>query len=175
MATVKITDLPAINTINANAANTVLVGVDIANNVTGKITLTTLAANLYSNNNLVLGSNNTISANALTLTNGITYTPKVYAGAQTAITIDFSNTAVHRANVAADYTVSFSNFVSGKVVELWVKNTSGSTKKFTHGCSEINSTTNSLTHSHPGTSTLVAKYVSFGTNTANVLVQVVHA
>ena len=50
MATVKITDLPAINTINANTANTVLVGVDIPTNVTGKITLTTLAAGLYSNN-----------------------------------------------------------------------------------------------------------------------------
>ena len=58
MATVKITDLPPINTINANTANTVLVGVDIANNITGKITLTTLAANLYSNNNLVENSQN---------------------------------------------------------------------------------------------------------------------
>jgi hypothetical protein len=175
MATVKITDLPAINTINANTANTVLVCVDIPTNITGRMNLTTLATGLYSNNNLILGSNNTISANALTLTNGIIYTPKVYAGAQTAITIDFSNTAVHRANIAADYAVSFSNFVLGKAVEVWVTNTSGATKTFTHGCSAINSTTNSTTHSHPGTSTIVAKYISFGTDSANVLVQIVHA
>jgi hypothetical protein len=65
MATVKITDLPAINTINANTANTVLVGVDIPTNVTGKITLTTLAAGLYSNNNLVVGNNYTILPNVV--------------------------------------------------------------------------------------------------------------
>ena len=65
MSTVKITDLPAINTINANTANTVLVGVDIPTNVTGKITLTTLAAGLYSNNNLVVGNNYTILPNVV--------------------------------------------------------------------------------------------------------------
>ena len=65
MATVKITDLPAISTINANTANTVLVGVDIPTNITGKITLTTLAAGLYSNNNLVVGNNFTVLPNAV--------------------------------------------------------------------------------------------------------------
>ena len=60
MSTVKITELPAINTINANTANTVLVGVDIPTNVTGKITLTTLAAGLYSNNKLAVGNNFTV-------------------------------------------------------------------------------------------------------------------
>jgi hypothetical protein len=65
MSTVKITDLPAINTINSNTANTVLVGVDIPTNVTGKITLTTLAAGLYSNNNLVVGNNYTVLPNVV--------------------------------------------------------------------------------------------------------------
>ena len=65
MSTVKITDLPAINTINANTANTVLVGVDIPTNVTGKITLTTLAAGLFSNNNLVVGNNYTVLPNVV--------------------------------------------------------------------------------------------------------------
>lgn len=55
MATVKITDLPTISTINANTANTVLVGVDIPTNITGQITLTTLANGLYSNNYLTVG------------------------------------------------------------------------------------------------------------------------
>ncbi len=65
MATVKITDLPPIATINANTANTVLVGVDIPTNITGQITLTTLAAGLYSNNNLVVGNNYTILPNVV--------------------------------------------------------------------------------------------------------------
>jgi len=65
MATVKITDLPSILTINSNTANTVLVGVDIPTNITGKITLTTLAAGLYSNNNLVVGNNHTVLPNVV--------------------------------------------------------------------------------------------------------------
>ncbi len=65
MSTVKITDLPSITSINANTANTVLVGVDIPTNITGKITLTTLAAGLYSNNNLVVGNNFTILPNVV--------------------------------------------------------------------------------------------------------------
>lgn len=65
MATVKITDLPTITTINANTANTVLVGVDIPTNITGQITLTTLAAGLYSNNNLAVGNNYTILPNVV--------------------------------------------------------------------------------------------------------------
>jgi hypothetical protein len=106
---------------------------------------------------------------------GFIYAPRLFAAAQTAITIDFANNAVLRANVAADYAVSFSNFVPGKQVELWMTNTSGSNRTFTHGCSALNSTTNSTTFVHPSTSTIVAKYMCFGTDTANVLVQVVGA
>ena len=65
MSTVKITDLPTISTINSNTANTVLVGVDIPTNITGKMTLTTLAAGLYSNNNLVVGNNYTLLPNVV--------------------------------------------------------------------------------------------------------------
>ena len=104
---------------------------------------------------------------------GFIYAPRLFAGAQTAITIDFANNAVLRANVTADYAVSFSNFVPGKQVELWLTNTGGTNRTFTHGCSAINSTTNSTTFTHPSTSTIVAKYMCFASDTANVLVQVV--
>lgn len=65
MSTVKITDLPAISVVNANTANTILVGVDIQTDVTGKITLTTLAAGLYSNNVLRVGNNDILLTNAV--------------------------------------------------------------------------------------------------------------
>lgn len=65
MSTVKITDLPVITTINANTANTLFVGVDIPTNITGKMTLTTLAAGLYSNNSLAVGNNYTILPNVV--------------------------------------------------------------------------------------------------------------
>jgi hypothetical protein len=106
---------------------------------------------------------------------GFIYTPRVFAAAQTAITIDFANNVLVRANAAADYAVSFANFVPGKQVELWMTNTSGTNRTFTHGCSAINSTTNSTTYTHPSTSTIVAKYMCFDSDTANVLVQVVGA
>jgi hypothetical protein len=106
---------------------------------------------------------------------GFIYAPRTFAGAQTAISIDFANTAVIRANTSAGLTVSFSNYVQGKVVELWVTNTAGTNQTFTHGCSALNSTVNATTYTIPGTSTIVAKYMCFGTDVANVLVQVVHA
>ena len=65
MATVKITDLPYITSIQPNTANTILVGVDIPLDYTGQMTLTTLAQGLYSNNNLKVGNNDIIYASAV--------------------------------------------------------------------------------------------------------------
>jgi hypothetical protein len=65
MATVKITDLPYITSLQSNTANTVIVGVDIPSDDTGQITLTTLANGLYSNNYLKVGNNDIIFADAI--------------------------------------------------------------------------------------------------------------
>lgn len=121
------------------------------------------------------------NANSVTFTGYVTpdkgfiYTPRTFVGSQTAITIDFSNDSLIRANVAADYAISFSNYTPGKVVELWVTNISGNQRTFTHGCTAINSTTNSLTYNHAATSSIVARYSCFGSESANVLVAVTHA
>lgn len=134
MSTIKITELPPINSIHANAANTILVGVDVANNITGKISLTTLAANLYSNNNLIFGSEK-----------GIVYSPRVLTGAQTAITINFSKDSVVRATFSTALSINFSNSTTGKVVDVWLTNTAGNSQTITHGASAANSTTGSAT------------------------------
>jgi len=65
MATVKITDLPYITALQSNTANTILLGVDVPGDYTGILTLTTLANGLYSNNNLKVGNNDIIYANAV--------------------------------------------------------------------------------------------------------------
>lgn len=65
MATVKITDLPYITSLQPNTANTVLVGVDVPGDYTGQMTLTTLAHGLYSNNFLYVGNNDILLANAV--------------------------------------------------------------------------------------------------------------
>ena len=53
----KISQLPSIQYINANTSNTYILGVDIANNITGHLTITTLAAGIFSNNALIVGQN----------------------------------------------------------------------------------------------------------------------
>ncbi|CAB4132931.1 hypothetical protein UFOVP250_11 [uncultured Caudovirales phage] len=70
MSTIKITQLQPLNQLQANTSNTIFVGVDIPSGVTGKITATTLAQGLYSNNALNVGINpntlpNTIAQFAL--------------------------------------------------------------------------------------------------------------
>jgi hypothetical protein len=57
MSSVKISELAPIATINANTANTLLMGVDIPTGVTGKFTAHTLAQGLYSNEVLNVGGN----------------------------------------------------------------------------------------------------------------------
>jgi hypothetical protein len=57
MSSVKISELTAITTINANTSNTLLMGVDIPSGVTGKFTAHTLAQGLYSNEVLNVGGN----------------------------------------------------------------------------------------------------------------------
>jgi len=104
---------------------------------------------------------------------GFIYSPLPYPGAQTAITIDFANNSVIKANTSAGITVSFSNITAGKVVEMWITNTAGTNQTFTHGCSALNSTVNSTTYTIPGTSSILARYMSFHTDTANVFVAIV--
>jgi hypothetical protein len=106
---------------------------------------------------------------------GFVYTPRIFTSAQTAISISFINDSMVKTNIAAPLTVSFGDYYVGKEVILWITNTSGTGQVFTHGCSALNSTTNSTTYNIPGTSSIMAKYISFGTDAANVFVSVVHS
>lgn len=65
MSTVKITELPLISSINANTANTLFLGVDVPTLTTGKMTVTTLANGLYSNNILNVGINPVLYTNVI--------------------------------------------------------------------------------------------------------------
>ena len=106
---------------------------------------------------------------------GFIYTPNIYPSSQTAITIDFANNSVVRAQTATGLVVSLSNYTAGKVIELWVTNTAGTNQTFTHGISAINSTTNSTTYTIPGTSSILARYMCIDGTLANTLVAVIHA
>jgi hypothetical protein len=106
---------------------------------------------------------------------GFVYTPRSFAASQTAITIDFANNVVLKANCAADITFSFANYTAGKQVEVWLTNTSGLSRTVTHGCLAINSTTNATTFTIPSTSTAWLKYYCVDGDQANTFVTVNHS
>jgi hypothetical protein len=144
-------------------------------------TATTIGQAAYVQANNALANTTGTFAGNLTLTGsvnsqkGFIYTPTQYPGAQTAITIDFANNSVIRANTSTGCTVSFVNYTSGKEVMLWLTNTTGTNQTFTHGIGALNSTVNATTYNIPGTSTIMARYFSFGGDLANTFVAVVHA
>jgi hypothetical protein len=106
---------------------------------------------------------------------GFIYTPTVFPNSQTAITIDFANDSVVRAQTATGLTVTLSNLVTGKAVEAWITNTSGGNQTFTHGVSAINSTINATSHPIPATSSIFVKYWSMDGTLANTFVSMIHA
>lgn len=106
---------------------------------------------------------------------GFVYSPTVYPGAQTAITIDVSNNSLVRAQTSTGLVVTLSNLMAGKEVIAWITNTAGSTQTFTHGCSALNSTVNATTYGIPSTSTILARYMCIDTTTQNTFVAITKA
>jgi hypothetical protein len=106
---------------------------------------------------------------------GFIYTPLVYPSAQTAITIDFANNSMVRAQTSSGLVVSMSNYTVGKIVELWITNLAGTSQTYTTGVSAINSTLNATTYNIPSTSTICARYFCVDGTLANTLVSVIHA
>jgi hypothetical protein len=105
---------------------------------------------------------------------GFIWTPLVYPVAQTAITLDFANNSVIKANTSAGLVVSFANYTPGKVIDLWITNIAGTTQTITHGCSAINSTKGTTSFSIAGSQTAYLKYTSFATDLANTYVAIVY-
>jgi hypothetical protein len=134
--------------------------------------------------NTPIGSNTiqkiaTFNANEVTFTGtvnpqkGFIYTPLVYPSSQTAITIDFSNNAMIRAQTATGLVVTLSNLIIGKEVVAWITNTAGTNQTFTHGCTALNSTVNATTYTIPSTSTIMARYVCVDGTAQNTFVAIV--
>jgi hypothetical protein len=106
---------------------------------------------------------------------GFIYTPRVPAGNQTAITINYLTDSMIKANLVADLTISHSNFVAGKVVEVWLVNTGGTSRTVTHGLTSTNSTTNSTTFTIAATSSAHLRFFSIDGDLANTFVAATYA
>jgi hypothetical protein len=107
--------------------------------------------------------------------NGFIYTPRILPDVQTAITIDFSSDVIVKASLTNDLTLTLANYVTGKVVEVWLTNTGGSTRTITHGCTATNSSENSTTFTMPSTSSAYLRYFSIDGDIANTFVAIQHA
>jgi hypothetical protein len=105
-------------------------------------------------------------------TKGFIYVPTILPGLQTAFTIDFSTTSLIKCEIAADCAITLSNYVYGKVVEVWITNTSGANRTVTHGCTALNSTVNSTTVTVPATSSAYLRYFSIDGDNANTFVAI---
>lgn len=136
--------------------------------------------------NCQIGSNtltNILSLNGDTATftgvvhpeKGFIYDARLPVGNQTAITIDYAVDSMIKANLVADLTISHSNFLAGKVVEVWLLNSGGTQRTVTHGISALNSTTNSTTFTIPATSSAYMRFFSIDGDLANTFVTVSHA
>ena len=156
-------------------------------------TLTRTAS--FSSGNTTLSSANTYVAGALSTgtanatfnsayvefsgivnpTKGFVYNSTIYPGAQTAISIDFSDGPIIRAQTSSALVATITNPVQGKVVDVWITNISGAGQTFTHGCSAINSTVNATTYNIPGTSSIFAKYFCMDGTLANTFVAIIHS
>lgn len=124
------------------------------------------------NTNLTVPGTLTISG-ALYSANTIS-TPNIFPNSQTAITLSFSNSPMVKANITADLVVTPSSFVTGKIVDLVVTNTSGQQRTITHGCAAINSTVGSTTFNLGATRSAFLKYFSFDGDLANTYVSVTY-
>jgi len=103
---------------------------------------------------------------------GVVYTPRLPAGPQTAITIDYTSDSVIKANCAADVTISHSNYVAGKVVEVWLINTDNSNHTVTHGCAALRSTNKSTTATITAGSSMYLRFFSIDGDNANTFVSI---
>ena len=128
---------------------------------------------LFANNNLIQASNTATIDEAngtFYVPNGLLYNTRSYPNSQTAITLSFTTDTWVRANIAANFAVTLSNFKAGSDIVLFITNTAtggGSTKTITHGCSALNSTVGATTFTLSGLTTARIKYYSFDGDLAN--------
>jgi len=99
-------------------------------------------------------------------------TIRIPVGNQTTLAIDYSTDTVIKANLVADLTITHSNFITGKAVEVWLVNADNSNRTVTHGVSALNSTVNSLTFTIPATSSAHLRFFNINSDLANTFVKV---
>jgi hypothetical protein len=102
---------------------------------------------------------------------GFIYTPNVQS-TLTTLNIDFDRDSLIKFNVNDNATITLSNFVYGKVVEVWITNSAAQNKTITHGCFANNSTEHSTTFTIIAESCAYLRYFSIDGDLANTFVSI---
>lgn len=119
-------------------------------------------------------SNTVIFTGAVSPQKGFIWTPRIPAGNQTAITIDYSTDSIVRANLVADLTISHTNYTAGKVVDVWLTNNDNANHTVTHGCAALRSTNKSTTFTITSGSSAYVKFFSIDGDNANTFVTIIY-
>lgn len=106
---------------------------------------------------------------------GMVLSPNVISGITNTLNIDIANNSLYKITIDNTATINLSGYQTGKIVELWITNSSGSNRVVTHGCTALNSTVNSTTFTIPATSSAFLKYFSIDGDNANTFVSITHA
>ena len=116
-------------------------------------------------------ANNVTFTGAVVPQKGFIYTPNVQS-TLTTLTLDFSRDSLIKFNVTADASITLSNFVYGKVTEVWITNSAAQNKVITHGCFANNSTSHATTFTIQAQSCAYLKYFSIDGDLANTFVSI---
>lgn len=106
---------------------------------------------------------------------GMIVTPNNITGITNTLNIDIANNALYKITIDNTAAINLSGYQTGKIVEVWMTNSSGSGRTVTHGCTALNSSVNSTTFTIPATSSAYLKYFSIDGDNANTFVSINHA
>jgi hypothetical protein len=106
---------------------------------------------------------------------GFKLTPNTRPGITNTLNINFTTDSLYKITIDNTATINLSNYTIGKIVEVWITNSSGANRVVTHGCLATNSTTNATTFTLAATSSAYLKYFSIDGDNANTFVAVTYA
>lgn len=139
------------------------------------------ANSAYNKANAALANTASITTSGDLVVSGALYaantirTPNIFPGSQTAITLSFTNSSLEKVNTATGLTITLTNFVTGKFIDLFITNTDNSQHTITHGCSATNSSVGATSFNLAATRTAYLRYASLDGNLANTFVAIVYA
>jgi hypothetical protein len=133
---------------------------------------TWLQSNYIANTSGVMTKGDFKANGNLYLTKNIVYTQNNITGNTNTITIDIANTSILKFTSNDTTTISLSNYITGKVSEVWIVNANTISKSVSHGCLSNNSTTGTSSFNISSGKCAYLKYFCILGDPANTFVSI---